>query len=132
MTIKANSKIVRERIGINRFTIEIEFQPLYPDLGALSHFSFCLVSVVSARTIHDVRVCSQRRFRLHFIFAISASFFSKICFYFLFYFFLFLNFLLFLFFSFFLKNYSLFFDTFLLFFAFLAFSLFTFSGLWRD
>ena len=27
MTIKANSKIVRERIWINRFAIEIEFQP---------------------------------------------------------------------------------------------------------
>ena len=36
-TIKANSKIVRERIGINRFAIEIEFQPLYPDPGALLH-----------------------------------------------------------------------------------------------
>ena len=37
MTIKASSKIVRERIGINRFAIEIRFQPLYPDLGALLH-----------------------------------------------------------------------------------------------
>ena len=27
MTIKANSKIVRERIGINRFAIEIQFHP---------------------------------------------------------------------------------------------------------
>ena len=37
MTIKANSKIVRERIGINRFAIEIGFQLLYPDLGAPLH-----------------------------------------------------------------------------------------------
>ena len=37
MTIKANSKIVRERIGINRFAIENELQPLYPDPGALLH-----------------------------------------------------------------------------------------------
>ena len=35
--INANSKIVRERIVINRFAIEIEFQPLYPDPGALLH-----------------------------------------------------------------------------------------------
>ena len=37
MTIKANGRIVRERIGINRFAIEIEFQPSYPDAGALLH-----------------------------------------------------------------------------------------------
>ena len=28
---------MRERIGINRFAIEIEFRPLYPDPGALLH-----------------------------------------------------------------------------------------------
>merc|ERR1711916_348573 len=37
MTIKANNKIVKERIWINRVASEIVFQPLHPDTGAPLH-----------------------------------------------------------------------------------------------
>jgi hypothetical protein len=37
MTIKANNKIMKERIWINRVASEIVFQPLHPDTGAPLH-----------------------------------------------------------------------------------------------
>ena len=37
MTIKANNKIMKERIWMNRVASEIVFRPLHPDTGAPSH-----------------------------------------------------------------------------------------------
>ena len=61
MTIKVNSKIVRERIWINPVTSEITFQLLYPDTGAPLHEE----RVISVRQEAEIapRVLPARRHR---------------------------------------------------------------------